>query len=88
MISVAFHSFASNAENAHKRSTVTAPANVPIDVHSRAGEEIRTPDVQLGKRFHLSTKALKHHYFTITLPLLQSHKTGSNSSRVFAPARK
>jgi hypothetical protein len=34
-----------SAESANEKSTLTMPVNVPI----RAGEEIRTPDVQLGK---------------------------------------
>ncbi len=34
-----------SAESANEKSTLTMPVNVPI----RAGDEIRTRDVQLGK---------------------------------------
>jgi integrase len=38
-----------NHGNGNKKGTLTAHVNVPRSVSLRAGEEIRTPDVQLGK---------------------------------------
>jgi hypothetical protein len=45
MASGSIDSIAAGAENTNKKGTFTIPVNVP----ERAGEEIRTPDVQLGK---------------------------------------
>jgi hypothetical protein len=45
MASGSMDSIAASAENTNKKGTFTSLVNVP----DRAGEEIRTPDVQLGK---------------------------------------
>ncbi len=45
MTSGSIDSLAASAEDANKKGTFTFPVNVP----ERAGEGIRTPDVQLGK---------------------------------------
>jgi hypothetical protein len=45
MASGSTDSIAASAENTMQKGTFTFPVNAP----SRAGEEIRTPDVQLGK---------------------------------------
>jgi Phage integrase family len=45
MASGPIDSIAVSAQSANKKGTLTSAVNVP----SRAGEEIRTPDVQLGK---------------------------------------
>jgi hypothetical protein len=46
MVSDSTNSLAVSAEPVNKKSTLTMPVNVPLS----AGDEIRTRDVQLGKR--------------------------------------